>query len=686
MKTLAGWPIRHPATAFSVLLLLLIVGLAFGPWLVPQRLAFAPDVGVRVEVELPGLDPALIESAVVDPLERSFATLTGVRRMLSRSSEGRAEIRLQFSSGTVRDAAIEDVRTRVKTTALPSGVQPPAVERDEPVLLPSAIYAISAPSLSGEIAQWAEHSLRRPLQELPETSTVIVEGAEQSEILVQPNVRRMATLGLSFDEVIRALRGRDEAPRRAGVRRPAMLGSATTEAVAARAVHLPGGESVALAEVAEISLSRVPASSQPRYRGEPALLLTVYPRSAKDASIAAERTSAHLAWLRANGTVPAAVQMQNLFDESSQTRQWRRQWLRRIGVCALTALAAVALFFGVRQGLAALALFVVSLPLAAAASWSLGLTFNTMTALGTMLACLPVTLLLASPLSWRRLMVLVFTVTAILTLLAAWSPALLQVGASFFITAAAGGLVGWLLTPWIAPRANVAALSGLLPLRWRPAAGLLAAVPVAVAIAIGAMAPITVPPPTIAAVADSVLVAHVWGPQPQQVADLARQYATTLRATPGVAQVSESTATSQQWRLQLDMPALEQFDITLAEVGRAFAVARGGLVIGDGLDGDKRLPLRLRVAPDVTGPAFERLLLRGEHRQQRAIYLRDVGLTLRVNAPLERLRMQQLPAAEIRARLSEPGTATKNFSVLSETIPPAGYSLDWRIGTPQRPR
>ena len=166
-----------------------------------------------------------------------------------------------------------------------------------------------------------------------------------------------------------------------------------------------------------------------------------------------------------------------------------------------------------------------------------------------------------------------------------------------------------------------------------------------------------------------------------RVADTAHRLATQLRTLPGLVKVSDSTVPRTHWRLQLDAEALERHEITLAEIGRAFAIARDGLVIGDGLDGERRLPLRLRLAPDVAGPAFERLLLRGEQRQQRAVYLRDVGVTLRVNAPAEQLRIQRLPAAEVRAGVTSsqiPAPPARLREVISL---PEGYFLEWTGGT-----
>lgn len=669
MKTLSGWPVRHPVAAFVVLAALSIVGLALAPWLAPQRLAPTYDTGLRIDVELPGIDPEQIERAVVVPLEQRLLSLPAVQRMSSRSGHGFAEIKLTFKSGLARDAAIEETRSRVTTVRLPSESRP-TVERDEPVSVPAVIYAITAASPSAEVTQWIERSLRRPLQEMSDAASVQLDGVEQTEIRVQPDLRRMASLGLSFDDLIQSLRGREEAPRRRGAR-TAVAGVASVAAIAARAVHLPSGESISLGEVAEVSLSHKPAASHPRYKDNAAVLLQVFPRAARHAPTLAERANAHIAWLRANDQVPQAVQVHAVFDESVETRQWRRKLLRHIGVCIVVAFAAVSFLYGLSHGLVVLALFAVWLPLAAAALWACRFTLNDMTALGLIAACVPLIVTRLYSFTRRTLIATAITVTVLLAALSAGFPVWRQISAAFFIGSVVGVGVWWLLSPWPLSRRKPAGFVRWLPASRRNAIGAGAtALLVAVSIVIAVVLPQSSTGP------HTTVTARVWGPELRQVMDAAQHMVSALQAS-AAQDIQSTTAVSGQSRLHLDTEAMQLHELTLAQIGRAFTIAQEGLVIGDGLDGDTRLPLRLQLEPGVAGNAYERLLLRGEQKNQHAVYFRDVGVVLRLNAPRERMRIQQLPAAQVRARLPS-SAAVSTLSDLRPKIPlPAGYAMEW---------
>src|SRR5205814_1421311 len=130
--------------------------------------------------------------------------------------------------------------------------------------------------------------------------------------------------------------------RRARSRRTAaMPGSA--EAIAARAVRLETGESIATAEVAAISVSERPAVEQQRLNDVPALRLIVYPHAVTEAGRIAERTNAHLAWLRANDLIPPDVVVRVLRDEARESRQWLKQLGQRGGIFFAVLLLASAL-------------------------------------------------------------------------------------------------------------------------------------------------------------------------------------------------------------------------------------------------------------------------------------------------------------------------------------------------------
>src|SRR5262245_25744143 len=71
---------------------------------------------INVSASLPGADPETMASAVATPLERSFATVSGISSINSTSTTGRTSITIQFDLDRDIDAAAQDVQVAISRT------------------------------------------------------------------------------------------------------------------------------------------------------------------------------------------------------------------------------------------------------------------------------------------------------------------------------------------------------------------------------------------------------------------------------------------------------------------------------------------------------------------------------------------------------------------------------------------
>ena len=84
---------------------------------------------VSVETTYTGASAAVIESRITQPLEDRLAGIEGIETIVSRSTDGRSDVSIEFRPGRDIDAAAKDVRDRVASAAddLPVDAQPPEV-------------------------------------------------------------------------------------------------------------------------------------------------------------------------------------------------------------------------------------------------------------------------------------------------------------------------------------------------------------------------------------------------------------------------------------------------------------------------------------------------------------------------------------------------------------------------------
>lgn len=121
---------RHKTAANLMLVLLLAAGIAAFP---RMRAQFFPDIvfeGVSVSVAWSGAGAQDVDSAIVQIMEPALLAVEGVTGSTATSTEGRANIRLEFETDWNMAQAAEDVQIAVDAVGpLPDGADDPNVRR-----------------------------------------------------------------------------------------------------------------------------------------------------------------------------------------------------------------------------------------------------------------------------------------------------------------------------------------------------------------------------------------------------------------------------------------------------------------------------------------------------------------------------------------------------------------------------
>jgi HAE1 family hydrophobic/amphiphilic exporter-1 len=142
---------------------------------------------IQVSANLPGASPETMASAVATPLEKQFSTIAGVDSMSSVSSQGSAQITIQFSLDRNIDAAAQDVQAAIAKAAkqLPPNLPtPPTYQKVNPGgFTPVIFLAMSSPTLPlSTVDNYAENLLAEQISQ--------INGVAQVERLRRAAIRR----------------------------------------------------------------------------------------------------------------------------------------------------------------------------------------------------------------------------------------------------------------------------------------------------------------------------------------------------------------------------------------------------------------------------------------------------------------------------------------------------------------
>jgi HAE1 family hydrophobic/amphiphilic exporter-1 len=201
--------IRRPVMTTLVMSGILLFGIIGFEQLPVSDLPSVDYPTIQVSASLPGANPETVASAIATPLEKQFSTIAGVDNMSSVSSQGGAQITIQFSLNRDIDAAAQDVQAAIAKAARqlpPNMPSPPTYSKVNPADSPILFLAMSSPTLPlSDVDNYAENLLAEKISMINGVAQVSVYGAQQYAVRVQVDPNRLAAYGLGIDQVVQAI-------------------------------------------------------------------------------------------------------------------------------------------------------------------------------------------------------------------------------------------------------------------------------------------------------------------------------------------------------------------------------------------------------------------------------------------------------------------------------------------------
>jgi len=680
--------------ALTTLTVLLLGFLALGRLpvdLLPSR--DAPSL--RVQVTVPGLSAPVIDEKITQPLETALAGATGVTAVETVTTPGRIIVNLYLKQHRLINSAQQEVAARLEhaRTTWPASIDPPVVSVIDASsdVMEFAITSRRQDMLA--LRDWTENEFANKLRELSGVAAVHVEGGTVREIQVLPDQRRLAGFGLSFGDVLQAVRKTPEAdagthaPFPKGRARREQIQSGNAAAVAAMPVALPSGESIPLSEVARITLRHEAGPGTYHFEDVPAVKVVVQKQPSSATSDVVERIHAHVEWLRANRLIPDGVEIHPLTHRIDQARKTVRQIaMALIGGVSLALLMAHLLLGEGRRTLILGVIVATSLQAVFIAMALSRLALDVITlgglGLGTGLFGASAILLFENRARHARgdVSALRLILVVAVAIPAALAPVLFaggEIGALFqeFIPVFCGAwlvsaLLALMLVPafdararrhareqWNAPvsRAIVRArrfYSGVLRrLLRRPIIVL-----IVTAMFAGAIVQLFLhvkqdfPLPDNRQAGEIVL--RLQGPDRDRLTRLGDDMAQRLRVMPELRDVKDSAqAHHVQLSPVMDTERASALGVDITDVGKALAIALTGVPAGSFRDANHRYDIRIQLPPEdaANDAALGKILLLGELSDRPAVHLRDVATIARVDVPDRILRYDGMPMIELRA-------------------------------------
>ncbi|MBS0642583.1 MAG: efflux RND transporter permease subunit [Proteobacteria bacterium] len=198
--------IRRPIATSLLMAALFLAGLVAYPLLPVAPLPNVQFPTLTVTAQYPGASPETMAATVATPLETQFGQmLPGLTQMTSVSVLGSTQITLQFGLETDLGQSETLLLEAINAAegSLPKGMpSPPTFRAINPADAPIMILAMQSDQAPiTEVDSYAENLVEQQLSQLPGVGQVLVGGQQTPAIRVQVDPARLATMGLTLEDV-----------------------------------------------------------------------------------------------------------------------------------------------------------------------------------------------------------------------------------------------------------------------------------------------------------------------------------------------------------------------------------------------------------------------------------------------------------------------------------------------------
>ena len=201
--------VKYPVFTIMMMFCLMVLGLA--SW---QRMGVEefPDVDfpfVVIYTNYPGASPETVESEITKKLEDQINTISGLKQVISQSSEGLSMITAEFNLEVPSTTAAQDVRDKIAsvTAEFRDEIQEPVVERYDPTAnaIMSIVFESDNMGLK-TLSSYLDQRIVPQLRTVPGVGTVNLLGDAQRQIRIQVEPQKLQAFGIGVDSVINTLK------------------------------------------------------------------------------------------------------------------------------------------------------------------------------------------------------------------------------------------------------------------------------------------------------------------------------------------------------------------------------------------------------------------------------------------------------------------------------------------------
>jgi len=392
---LSDFSIKRPMVVVAITLAMMIFGYFAMTNLKTNQFPDVQPPVLVMTIPYPGASPETVEREILNRVEDSMATITGMRELRSYARDSNAVIVAIFEFDKDLIEASQEMRDAVAVVRdkLPTEMKEPFLRREDPNAFPIMSLALSSKTMDPiELSQLAEHEIAREIRSVPGVALVNLEGEKEREMTVFLNSNAMREANISAMDVVSALRAQNIAApvgrvvngmEEQGIRIQGRLRD--VREFEQMVVKRNGDQAIRLEQVADVVDGAAEQRRLSIFNGVPSLGIDVI--KARDASTISVTDDIKTKIEELKKTLPADFELVVVRDSGEDVAASMRNVTEALSMGALLTIITVFVFLNSWRSTLITSLALPTSVLASfIAVWACGFTLNFMSLLGLSLA------------------------------------------------------------------------------------------------------------------------------------------------------------------------------------------------------------------------------------------------------------------------------------------------------------
>ncbi|RSO53618.1 efflux RND transporter permease subunit [Acinetobacter lactucae] len=387
--------VKYPVFTIMMMLSLMVLGLASWKRMTVEEFPNIDFPFVVVTTQYTGASPEAVESDITKKLEDQINTISGIKQITSRSSEGLSMVIAEFNLDTSSAIAAQDVRDKIApvTAQFRDEIDTPIVQRYDPSSSPimSVVFESNSMSLA-QLSSYVDKKIVPQLKTVSGVGNVNLLGDAKRQIRIKVIPAQLQSYGIGIDQVINTLKNENiEVP--AGTLQ--QKNSELVVQIQSKVIHPlafgdlvianKNGSPIFLKQVATVEDTQAELQSSAFYNGRTAVSVDILKSSDANVIKVVDQTYETLEKLK--DQMPAGLDYKVVADSSKGIRASIKDVVRTIIEGAALAVLIVLLFLGSFRSTVITGL---TLPITLLGTltfiWAFGFSINMMTLLALSLS------------------------------------------------------------------------------------------------------------------------------------------------------------------------------------------------------------------------------------------------------------------------------------------------------------